>query len=437
MSPRHRLPAARAGACALVGAALAAGTLGVTAPAAIAAPPAAIAAPARLAAAAGVDGPTAAETRMAGRLARRSQAGGLGPDLAGQVVDAATGRVLWSRTPFERQVPASNVKIITAVNALATLGPQSRIRTRVVQGGSAQAIVLVGGGDPSLSSSALRVLAGRTASALRAAGRDRVRLYLDDSLFPAPSAAPGWKASYLPTEIAPVRALVVDRAHVRDTSLDAQRRFAKRLRARDIRVTLRGRTRAPAAADELARVSSPQLSTLVSSMLRTSKNDYAEALHRLVAIRAGRAATWTGARKAQRSVLRSLGVDLGASTLHDGSGLSRANQLSPRVLVRVLRRARSARYPELAGLQDALPVAGRTGTLSRESGRYTTKPSRCATGRVQAKTGSLNGVVALSGYAQGADGSVRVFSFLLNRVPSTLATRRAVDKLAATVTGCW
>ena len=38
---------------------------------------------------------------------------------------------------------------------------------------------------------------------------------------------------------------------------------------------------------------------------------------------------------------------------------------------------------------------------------------------------------------RGADGNVKIFSFLLNKVPSTLTTRRAVDRLAATVTGCW
>ena len=56
---------------------------------------------------------------------------------------------------------------------------------------------------------------------------------------------------------------------------------------------------------------------------------------------------------------------------------------------------------------------------------------------MEAKTGSLSGVISLSGFARGADGTTKIFSFLLNRVPSTLTTRRAVDKLAATVTGCW
>jgi len=46
-------------------------------------------------------------------------------------------------------------------------------------------------------------------------------------------------------------------------------------------------------------------------------------------------------------------------------------------------------------------------------------------------------VISLTGFTRGADGQVKLFSFLLNQVPSTLTTRRAVDRLAATVTGCW
>ena len=78
-----------------------------------------------------------------------------------------------------------------------------------------------------------------------------------------------------------------------------------------------------------------------------------------------------------------------------------------------------------------------SGTLAPHYLRFVTNPTRCAAGLIQAKTGSLTGVISLSGFARGADGRVKLFSFLLNRVPSTLTTRRAVDRLAATVTGCW
>ena len=71
---------------------------------------------------------------VADRLAIRSTARALGDDLAGMVTDAATGQVLWSRTPREAQLPASNTKLVTAVNALEAFGPAHRFTTRVVTG---------------------------------------------------------------------------------------------------------------------------------------------------------------------------------------------------------------------------------------------------------------------------------------------------------------
>ena len=60
-------------------------------------------------------------------LTARATARRLGPDLAGVVTDAATGQIIWEQTPLERQVPASNTKLVTAVNALHAYGPTARI----------------------------------------------------------------------------------------------------------------------------------------------------------------------------------------------------------------------------------------------------------------------------------------------------------------------
>jgi D-alanyl-D-alanine carboxypeptidase/D-alanyl-D-alanine-endopeptidase (penicillin-binding protein 4) len=85
----------------------------------------------------------------------------------------------------------------------------------------------------------------------------------------------------------------------------------------------------------------------------------------------------------------------------------------------------------------ALPLAGRTGTLSAGYGRFDTAPSRCAARKLWAKTGTLKDVVALAGYTQGADGRTKVFAFLVNGKTSSLALKRSVDSLAATVVGCY
>jgi D-alanyl-D-alanine carboxypeptidase/D-alanyl-D-alanine-endopeptidase (penicillin-binding protein 4) len=438
-----RTAAGRRGAAVIAGVALL-GTALVVAPSASAAPAAAPSA--RVTAAAPVTATkarpplSATDQVVFDRLTSRSTLKALGRDLAGMVTDATTGQLLWGQTPLERQVPASNAKLVTAVNALSVLGPATRLRTTVVQGVAPQDVVLVGAGDPSLSRRNLSTLATRTATAARAAGLTQLSVFVDDSLFPRPTLAYGWKSSYVPRDTRAVRALVVNRARRGDTSIAAGRLFAELLKTQGLVVKpkLVARSVAPQAAPVLAEVSGQPIDAIVATMLRESDNDYAEALHRLVAHQAGFATTWTGARLAQRQVLLSQGVDLGASRLYDGSGLSRANRISPDGVVRVLSLVFDGQHPALVSMQHgSLAIAGRTGTLGPRFRRYTRGPTKCAAGLIEAKTGSLSGVISLSGFARGADGQIKLFSFLLNSVPSTLTTRRAVDKLAASITGCW
>ena len=371
------------------------------------------------------------------KLAYRSLRAQLGDDLAGIVVDPVAGQEVWSRTPGEAQIPASNTKILTAVTALQSFGPDHRFTTRVTTGSTARRVVLVGGGDPSLSSRQLGAMARTVAGGLLAQGLDRVRVQVDDSLFPAPTRPYGWKAAYTIRDVSPVRALVVDQHRRWDTSLDAGQVFARRLERRGVDVRSVRHGVAPAGATVLAESLGADLATQVAGMLQTSDNDVAEGLHRLVALQTGHPATWEGAEQARQAVLAGMGVPL-TTTLYDGSGLSRKDRLRPAELVAVLGTVFDGAHPNLAGLQDgSFAVAGVSGTLGPSFRRYVTNPTRCAAGLVQAKTGSLSGVITLSGFARGADGQVKLFSFLLNHVPSTLTTRQAVDRLAATVTGCW
>ena len=68
------------------------------------------------------------------RLDLRSVASRLGTDLAGLVTDAETGQVVWAGSEVERQIPASTVKLLTGVNALATFGPDHHFSTRTMTG---------------------------------------------------------------------------------------------------------------------------------------------------------------------------------------------------------------------------------------------------------------------------------------------------------------
>jgi D-alanyl-D-alanine carboxypeptidase/D-alanyl-D-alanine-endopeptidase (penicillin-binding protein 4) len=177
-------------------------------------------------------------------------------------------------------------------------------------------------------------------------------------------------------------------------------------------------------------------------MLRESDSGIAEVLFRQVAIAASRPPTWAGSSRAAMETFRRLGLNPDRMTLVDGSGLSRDDRLTRRYLAELLQVVHASQVPRFAAMfaRDALPTAGRTGTLTPAYGRYSSSPSRCATGKVQAKTGTILSTIALSGIARTPDGRRRIFSILVNQRPSrysALATRQAVDGLAATITGCW
>lgn len=378
--------------------------------------------------------PIAADTRMADALAVRASA--FGSQFSGQVVDVGSGTVVWGRGAGRPLNPASAAKLVTASNALAVFGAGHRITTSVRRGTSWRDVVLVGAGDPSLSGADLVVLARTTAAALRVHRASGVTVWFDDSLFAAPTPAPGWKADYVPGSVRAVRALVVDEHHAADTSLDATRVFAAKLRAAGVGVAAVRRGRAPTGAATVARVRGDRLDAIVAEMLMTSDNDHAEALHRLVALGAGQRATWAGSAAAGRSVLSAQGVLVGSARLDDGSGLSLRDRLSAGQLVALVTHTLDP-LSATAPVATSLPVAGVSGTLRASLGRFSTAPSRCAAGLVHAKTGTLDQAVALAGWATGADGRVKAFAFVVNGAGDSLSLKRRIDTLAATVTGCY
>ncbi len=143
-------------------------------------------------------------------------------------------------------IPASTTKLLTATAALEVLGPDTRFETRVVRG-SGRRIVLVGGGDPLLSRTPdtgddawphradVVGLARQTAQALKDAGRTRVTLSYDDSLFSGPAVNPHWPNDYVPDGVvSPITALWLDEG-----------RAASRLRPRRRPVGNGGRPSSP------------------------------------------------------------------------------------------------------------------------------------------------------------------------------------------------
>jgi len=419
-------------------------------------------------------GGPATASGIAARISGIIASGDLGPHVGALVTNLATGRVLYASNAATGFTPASTTKLATAVAALHVLGPDARFTTSVRVGGSASRIVLVGGGDPTLAAgrypvadypqpATLRSLAAATARSLRTKGVTAVRLGYDGALFSGPEQALDWPPigasnNYISSgNVAPITGLEVDQgrlakpgvpqdADISGTSLrsltpalDAAREFARFLRRDKITVT---GTPAPAAAASaaavIAAVSSPSLAQIVQWMLMESNNVIAETLARQVALTTGRPATFSGAAAAVMSVDRKLGVT--GIHIHDGSGLSPADLISPRALVALIGLAARTGQPGLRPVITGLPVAGFSGTLTPFPGAYFGGFGPAALGTVRAKTGNLSTVAALAGIAYARNGQLLAFAFMgdqLSKKASALANAGgALTALATALAGC-
>jgi D-alanyl-D-alanine carboxypeptidase/D-alanyl-D-alanine-endopeptidase (penicillin-binding protein 4) len=389
--------------------------------------------------------PFSANARIARLLSIRTTNPALGPDLAVRVIDPGTGRTVYGRNSMEGQLPASNAKIITSFAALRVMGPNARRMTRVVKSGRPGTIVLIGDGDPMLTSSKLDLLAARTAKAWAASFPvsplpPPVAVEYDDSLFPAFTRPSGWRSDYVPSEVNPVSPLMRYGVRTSRPTLDAVRYFVSRLRAHGV-VAVVSKHVARTSGPSLAFVTGYTVLGCIKRMLAVSDNNIAEVLFRDTALAAGRSGSWADARATANAVLRSFGIPMTGVSVIDGSGMSRAYVVPARVLAILLARAMTASDQRVGLFLSALPVSGLTGTLAARYHRYDTAPTKCAVGLIEAKTGFLTGVYSLSGVAIAADGRPRTFSLLANHVSTSkytgLQVRRALDALAATVTGCY
>ncbi len=156
---------------------------------------------------------------------------------------------------------------------------------------------------------------------------------------------------------------------------------------------------------------SPPLREVVRSLMVRSDNQMAEAILRLLAPGGTRAQ----AIQEERRILRSLGVDLTGVRIADGSGLSRHNAISPRLLVDVLRAM--ADNPDFVG---AFARVGREGTVRSFMWG---NPNR---EEFILKSGSMTGIVCYCGYRLDptTQRPTQVLALMTNNSPLPPATLR-------------
>jgi D-alanyl-D-alanine carboxypeptidase/D-alanyl-D-alanine-endopeptidase (penicillin-binding protein 4) len=163
---------------------------------------------------------------------------------------------------------------------------------------------------------------------------------------------------------------------------------------------------ASAQASELARHESKPLKDLITNMLKMSDNIIAGSIFKKIGeLYTHRQGTWENGGNAVSRILSQRGVDIWRMSLIDGSGLSRYNQVTPQQMLQVLDFAWHNPDTNMHFVS-ALPVAGVDGTLKHRL--------RNIAWKVRAKTGTMQGVVSLAGYATSADKEPFAFVIMIN-----------------------
>ncbi|MGI9821741.1 D-alanyl-D-alanine carboxypeptidase/D-alanyl-D-alanine-endopeptidase [Agromyces sp. Marseille-Q5079] len=395
---------------------------------------------------ANVAAPSAIETRIRTCSVADRAADPRLANLQAQVVNAATGEVLYDRGGSTPSRTASVMKVLTTAAALNVLGPDYRATTTVVKGAEPGSAVLVGGGDVTLSrtpsgsetvypgAAHLDDLAAQVQAAWAAdpSNPPLTKLILDASYFGGDEYQASWDTverddGYMSN----ITALQVDGDRDDPYSNTSWRSTDPIGRAgQAFADTLGGigaieRGTAPAGAQQLGAVSSPTVAQLVDKALVVSDNTVAEMLARLVAIQTGSGNTFDAINAGVLQGLADYGVDTSGITVVDGSGLSDDNAVPPSYLTQLFVKI-NAREGNLGVLMDGLPVSNQRGSLSY-SDRFAGDNS-VAAGAVSAKTGWINTGYTLAGVVRAQDGSTLTFAiYALGDV--TDEAKQAIDTL--------
>ncbi len=356
------------------------------------------------------------------------------------IVDAASGDTLYAHNAGKLFMPASNQKLLTGATALAQLGADYRFVTTFAATGPVDAGVLAGdlvivpSGDPTFADhfwagdhrNAFRAMADSLAArGIRHISGGMVR---GATPFPDQPCGFGWELDDLTEDYGacvqdlfvnegfrrvPRRRTPTDTATTTEAIADPRGAFFGALRAamgeRGISMAGAADTARVAGRDAinaLFAMQSPPLPAMLTRMMKPSQNQVAEILFKTVARERAGVGRADSARRVMERQLIAWGIDSTEFAVRDGSGMSRHDFVTPRLLIRVLDTMRRA--PTFDIWYASLPIAGVDGSLAS---RMRGTPAQ---GNVHAKTGTVDKARTLSGYVTTADGRLVLVSMLCN-----------------------
>lgn len=339
------------------------------------------------------------------------------------IYDLTADAPIFAQGEHQQLRPASCEKVITAISALKILGTDYHYATTLYADGDVTDSVLHGnlylrgGFDPLFDRSDLRHLV----DALHERGIHSVEgsVYFDRSFKDTSTRGWGWCWDDDVTPLTPL--LYEGKEGLEHQFISALREDSLCMRT-DIQYaeTPRGVTKISERTHSIDQILLP--------MMKKSDNLFAESLFYQIAANSGHA--YADYKRGTRSIsqfLSQAGVRNDTYQVADGSGLSLYNYLTPQLLVSVLRYA--YRHDNIyRHLLPSLPVAGEDGTLRR---RMT---SGNAHGNVHAKTGTVEGVSTLAGYATAPNGHLLCFAIMNQGVRHTSTGRNFQDRVCQALT---
>lgn len=383
-------------------------------------------------------------------------------DLAGAVVLADTGEALYMLHGTSAKRTGSVLKVFTASAAIKQLGSDFQITTTVTTGTQAGTIVLVGRGDATLSAMPpgtesvytgapkLSSLAAATIASYSSTypGQSIESLILDASYW---NSTDKWDSTWKRSEQtigyhSEVTALQVDGDRADPTQQTSPRStnpigragaaFLQALRDADtggiVAANVTVTTGTAVAGTKLASVKSQPLRVLIKQMMLNSDNTLAEMLARITSKESALDGSAASLQQAYASALFPDDPDTASHIrIRDGSGLSDKNRVPAIVMAQFMRRV-EAGEDNLDIVRDALPVAGKSGTLaSRFVGA-----NAIARGHITAKTGWIDTAYTLAGFMDARDGTKLTFAFYAIRDGIKPDAKEALDTLATAVYKC-
>lgn len=348
------------------------------------------------------------------------------------------GRVIYSHNIDQVLAPASVMKLATAITALEVLGRDRTLSTRFASAKPPKSgivdgdLYVIGGGDPILTTNGYKTVfddpdqfvenMNAVADAVVSSGIKTIRggIVGDDSRHESTRWVPSWPSRYqIGGTVSPLSALVVNDGSTGYADSPDQPTNNRKagdpplLFAQTLKTMLIGRGvsvdgpasagRAPSDLHDITTHESAPISQIVQEMLVNSDNTTAELLVREIGHEASGSGTTAAGTTAVQQTLAGLGFDLDGFVMIDGSGLDTGNRMPCALALDLVRRI--DQDPEIG---PRLPVGGRSGTLKKRM------LASASTGRVRAKTGTLNSVNALAGFADTPQGNHLSFSFIHN-----------------------